>query len=141
MYNVILILDKFFLKYEGGSNWPPPQEKLPSKSPALLGLKHFLEVVTNGFFIGFPHSFNIRILILSWRWALLGSNLLKFIEVVVQQNLIDVKTRKMAIIDRGRALSCKIWIKKLTFCLNFRCKFVIMIYWWYKSIFYYSVIF
>ena len=34
---VILILDKFFLKYEGGSQNDPPQEKLPSKSPALLG--------------------------------------------------------------------------------------------------------
>ena len=43
MYKVILILDKFFLKYEwgeggGGSNWTP-QEKLPSKNQALLGLK------------------------------------------------------------------------------------------------------
>ena len=41
----MLILDKFFLKYEGrtgggggGSNWPP-QKKLPSKSPVLLRLK------------------------------------------------------------------------------------------------------
>ena len=40
MYKVILILDKFFWKCERGSNWPPPcpQKKLPSKSPALLGL-------------------------------------------------------------------------------------------------------
>ena len=36
---VILILDKFFLKYEGGSQNDPPHEKLPSKSPALLGLR------------------------------------------------------------------------------------------------------
>ena len=34
---VVLILDKLFLKYEGGSNWPPSR-KIPSKSPALLGL-------------------------------------------------------------------------------------------------------
>ena len=33
-YKVILILDKFFWKYEWGG-----QKKLPSKSPALLGLK------------------------------------------------------------------------------------------------------
>ena len=26
---------------KGGSNWPSPQEKLPSKSPALSGLKYF----------------------------------------------------------------------------------------------------
>ena len=44
MHKVILILDKFFLKYEGrggggGQFDPPPQEKLPSKSPTLLGLK------------------------------------------------------------------------------------------------------
>ena len=43
MYKVILILDKFFFKYEGGGGGkltpPPPQKKLPSKSPALLGLK------------------------------------------------------------------------------------------------------
>ena len=38
MYKVLLILDKFFLKYEGGSNWPSRQKKLPSKSSALLGL-------------------------------------------------------------------------------------------------------
>ena len=47
MYKVILILDKFFLKYEGGEEgaeggmeWGgdlPQQEKLPSKSPALTG--------------------------------------------------------------------------------------------------------
>ena len=35
MYKVILILGKFFLKYQID---PPPQEKLPSKSPALLWL-------------------------------------------------------------------------------------------------------
>ena len=46
MYKVILILDKFFLKYEEGVKLTPhPQKKLPSKSPALLGLnksKHVL---------------------------------------------------------------------------------------------------
>ena len=49
MCKVILILDKFFLKYEGigeggeggeGVIWP--QKKLPSKSLALLGLSHRL---------------------------------------------------------------------------------------------------
>ena len=40
MHKVILILDKFFLKYEkGGQIDLPSQEKLPSKIPALLGLK------------------------------------------------------------------------------------------------------
>ena len=34
-------LDKLLLKYEGGQIDPPPQEKLPSKSPALLGSKCF----------------------------------------------------------------------------------------------------
>ena len=35
----MLILDKLFLKYEGGQIDPSsPQKKLPSKSPALLGL-------------------------------------------------------------------------------------------------------
>ena len=42
MYNVVLILDEFFLKYEGkgrgGSQIDPPVEKLPSKSPVFLGL-------------------------------------------------------------------------------------------------------
>ena len=38
MYKVLLKLDKFFLKYE-------EQEKLPSKSPALLGLNNLLKVV------------------------------------------------------------------------------------------------
>ena len=35
MFKVLLILDKFFVKYEGGGlNWPPPsQEKLNSKCP------------------------------------------------------------------------------------------------------------
>ena len=39
MYEVILILDKCFLKNEGGVKLTPSPEKLPSKSPALLGLK------------------------------------------------------------------------------------------------------
>ena len=40
MYSVILKFDKFFLKYEGerGQIDPSPMEKVPSKSPALLGL-------------------------------------------------------------------------------------------------------
>ena len=34
-----MILDKFFLKYEGEVKLtPPPQKKLPSKCPALLEL-------------------------------------------------------------------------------------------------------
>ena len=48
MYKVILKLDKFFLKYEGGGGGglklSPPQEKLPSKSPALLGLKGYVVI-------------------------------------------------------------------------------------------------
>ena len=45
LYKVILILDKFFLKYGGVVKMttphtpPTPQKKLPSKSPALLGLR------------------------------------------------------------------------------------------------------
>ena len=38
MHKVILILDKFFWKYEGADQIdPPPRKKLSSKSPALLG--------------------------------------------------------------------------------------------------------
>ena len=35
---------QYDINREGGgwSNWPSPQEKLPSKSPALLGLKYFM---------------------------------------------------------------------------------------------------
>ena len=38
---MILTLDKFFFKYEGRGVklTPPPQKKLSSKSPTLLGLK------------------------------------------------------------------------------------------------------
>ena len=48
MHKVILILDKFFLKYEeggggGGVKLTTPQEKLPSKSTALLGPKEFVK--------------------------------------------------------------------------------------------------
>ena len=39
LYKVILILDKFFLKYEGGIKLNSPKKKLHSKHPALLGLK------------------------------------------------------------------------------------------------------
>ena len=49
MCKVLLMLDKFFLKYEGGIKLTPPQEKLPSKSPALLGLKCLLFI--NAFLI------------------------------------------------------------------------------------------
>ena len=43
---VLLKLDKFFFKCEGeggggGQTDTPPLEKLPSKTPALLGLKNF----------------------------------------------------------------------------------------------------
>ena len=49
MYKVIFILDNFFLKYEGGDQIaPPPQEKLPSKSPALLGFKMIATFKFNG---------------------------------------------------------------------------------------------
>ena len=42
MYKFILILDKFFFKYEGEGGdqfYPHPQKKLPSKSPFLSRLK------------------------------------------------------------------------------------------------------
>ena len=40
IYKVILILEKFFFKYEGEVKLTPlpPRKKLPSKSPAILGL-------------------------------------------------------------------------------------------------------
>ena len=40
IYKVIFILEKFFFKYEGEVKLTPlpPQKKLPSKSPAILGL-------------------------------------------------------------------------------------------------------
>ena len=54
MYKVVLILDKFFLKYEKeeggggglggmvrGGSIESPQEKLTSKSPALLELSYY----------------------------------------------------------------------------------------------------
>ena len=47
MYKVILILDKFFLKYEGGGGGSgqiePPNEKLSSRSPALLELNYYVK--------------------------------------------------------------------------------------------------
>ena len=43
---------------------------------------------------------------------------------------------QLASVDKGRALFCKIRITKLTFCLNFRYKFIIMVYWWYTSYFF-----
>ena len=45
MHKVILILDKFFLKYENSS--PPLPKKLPSKSPVLLGLTGDNEMCRN----------------------------------------------------------------------------------------------
>ena len=90
----------------------------------ILSLKQFLKMVANGLYIESPHSFNIRILILTCPWALLGSSF-----------LIILLTWQLAIIDKGRALSCKIRIKKLIFCLNFRYKFLIMVYWWYTRYF------
>ena len=47
MCKVILMLDKYFLKYERGVKLitpPPPQKKLPSKRPALLGLRGYFDV-------------------------------------------------------------------------------------------------
>ena len=45
MYKVILILDKFFLKYEGGEGGqidPLSKEKLSSKNLPLLGLSEWI---------------------------------------------------------------------------------------------------
>ena len=42
MYKVILILDKFFLKYEGGDQIDPPphpSEKTTPKKPSLIMVK------------------------------------------------------------------------------------------------------
>ena len=43
---------------------------------------------------------------------------------------------QLAIIDKGCALSCKIRIKKLTLCFNFRYTFVVLIYCWYTRYFF-----
>ena len=48
---------------------------------------------------------------------------------------------QLAIIDKGRALHCKIWIKELSLWLNYRYKSVVMLYWWYTRYFYHSVMF
>ena len=40
MHKVILLLDKFFFKYEGWGQIDPPRKKLPSKSPVLFGLNN-----------------------------------------------------------------------------------------------------
>ena len=39
MFKVILILDKFFLKYKGGSNWPSPA-KTTFEKPSLIRVNH-----------------------------------------------------------------------------------------------------
>ena len=52
------MLDKFFVKYEeggGGINLTPPQEKLPSKSPALLGLNELIVLVLYIVIIAVPN--------------------------------------------------------------------------------------
>ena len=63
LHKVILILDKFFLKYEGWglSSWPSPhpQEKLPSKSPALLGLSPSISSLEGGLEIGVSDSLKV----------------------------------------------------------------------------------
>ena len=106
-------------------------------------------MVATGFFIKYLQSFNIRILILSCTWALLGSSFLIISLTFLTEISIDVKTDLMsckscwqlAIIDKGRALHCKIWIKELSLWLNYRYKSVVMLYWWYTRYFYHSVMF
>ena len=62
-----MILDKFLLKYEGGSQIDPPPEKLPSKSPALLGLREFKQIYSLVFSLkssenlGFQEGDKVRI--------------------------------------------------------------------------------
>ena len=44
MYKVILILDKFFLKYEGGVKLTPPSpEKTTLKKPSFIRVKEISE--------------------------------------------------------------------------------------------------
>ena len=64
MYKVVLKLDKFFLKYEGEVKLTPPQEKIPAKSPALLGLIFVVikaKTQFGQFFINFMHNMHKRI--------------------------------------------------------------------------------
>ena len=49
MYKVILILYKFFLKYEGGSIWPPPPtRKTTLKKPSLIRVKRKIRITGEG---------------------------------------------------------------------------------------------
>ena len=94
-------------------------------------IKRFLKWLLMVFLLN-PH-------ILPCPWALLGCCFLIILLTCLTEKSTDVKMDsvwvkscwQLAIIDKGRALSYKIWIKKPTIGLNFRYKFVIMVYWWY----------
>ena len=77
MYKVILILDKFFFKYEVGVNLTSlSRKKLPSKSSALLGLKlikSFERLSQELFMPKFQYQNSTKWLCPQW----LGLNLLK----------------------------------------------------------------
>ena len=69
MYKVILMLDKLFWNYEGGVKLTPrlPQKKLPSKSPALLGLTSVFAIYfefSMSFQFNFFYSIKMCILLL-----------------------------------------------------------------------------
>ena len=94
-----MILDKFFLKYEGGSNWPPYLKKLPSKSPALLVLKKGL-------------ASHIRILCLIFTYFSLN-----FCGYLLRSNFPEHKKinfrEKCTLFYKGRIYKKKPWIVKI----------------------------
>ena len=68
--NLIRFLCRFFL-------WPVQQGLFIHQERYLL-LGSFNKLISSGFSIKSPHSFNIYMLIMSYPWALLGSSFLIF---------------------------------------------------------------
>ena len=69
MYKVILTLDEFFLKYEGGLIDPPlslTPEETAFKKPNLIRVKVILQFLISGFII-YCHGYSLY-----WFWQILS---------------------------------------------------------------------
>ena len=67
--------------------------------------KEFLNILKRGSIIASPDTFNMRILIISWPWALLGSSL-QMIHLISSfvNSMFDRYWSVMVLVDEGRTL-------------------------------------
>ena len=101
--------------------------------------KQFLNILKRGSIIASPDTFNMRILIISWPWALLGSSLQMILLISFFMNSLFVRYWSvMGLVGEGRALFiskiehsfAKKELQRSAFLLKFVTKLLSWKIWW-----------